>query len=130
MLNEWAEKRGDSFVISHEGVGWVDERGYNEPTNQNTADTKAFEQKHGVLNDVHARQPKKKETDPAPDLSEIEPDKWYHTHQAARFLGMNPKYLSNDLIQNGRLKAVKRGRRNVIQGKEILTYAKKYPSNS
>lgn len=40
MLNEWAEKRGDSFVISHEGVGWIDERGPVVPTNQNKQDKK------------------------------------------------------------------------------------------
>jgi len=27
-LNDWAKERGDSFSICHEGVGWVDERGY------------------------------------------------------------------------------------------------------
>jgi hypothetical protein len=30
-LNAWAEKRGDLFVISHEAVGWIDERGYVVP---------------------------------------------------------------------------------------------------
>jgi hypothetical protein len=35
MLNEWAEKRrGDSFSISDDGVGWFDERGYVEPAKQ------------------------------------------------------------------------------------------------
>jgi hypothetical protein len=40
MLNEWAERRGDIFVISHEGVGWFDERGYVLPTNRDLYDTK------------------------------------------------------------------------------------------
>lgn len=31
-LNEWGEARGDSFFISDESVGWVDERGYMNPT--------------------------------------------------------------------------------------------------
>lgn len=37
MLNEWAEKRGHSFAISTDGVGWYDERGYVLPSNQDTA---------------------------------------------------------------------------------------------
>jgi hypothetical protein len=39
-LNEWAEKRGDSFVISNEGLGWYDERGYVQPANQAIKDVK------------------------------------------------------------------------------------------
>lgn len=31
-LNDWAEKQGDSFTLSHEGRGWVDERGYILPS--------------------------------------------------------------------------------------------------
>ena len=30
-LNSWAMGRGDEFSISHEGVGWVDERGWVVP---------------------------------------------------------------------------------------------------
>lgn len=31
ILNLWAAKRGDSFTISHDGVGWIDERGWHAP---------------------------------------------------------------------------------------------------
>lgn len=34
VLNQWAGKRGDSFVISHEGVTWFDERGWLTVTDQ------------------------------------------------------------------------------------------------
>lgn len=37
-LNEWGETRGDSFFISDEPVGWVDERGYMNPTDQSSDD--------------------------------------------------------------------------------------------
>ena len=34
VLNQWAGKRGDSFVISHDGVVWFDERGWLTVTDQ------------------------------------------------------------------------------------------------
>jgi hypothetical protein len=94
------------------------------------AAVKTFEQKRGIQNEPNAQKGKREDKCPAPDLSEIQLDKWYTTSSAARYLDMTTKYLQNDLIPNGKLKAQKRGRRNKVQGQEILNYAKKYPSTS
>lgn len=39
LLNQWADERGDSFIISHDGVGWFDERGFVSTVNQSTPDS-------------------------------------------------------------------------------------------
>jgi hypothetical protein len=90
----------------------------------------AFKQKHGLPEEAKTNTEKKKDRSPAPDLSTIMPMQWYATRLAARYLGMTEKYLQNDLIPSGKLKAQKRGRRNEVQGQEILNYAKKYHSTS
>lgn len=40
-LNEWGKTRGDSFFISDEPVGWIDERGYMNPTGAPAAKVEA-----------------------------------------------------------------------------------------
>ena len=85
----------------------------------------AFEKNHG-LKAININKGKNNDDRTAPDLSEVLPDRWYTVDQAARLLDLAPKYLRNDLIPLGKLKAEKRGKRNLIKGTEILNYAKRF----
>lgn len=127
LLNQWAAKRGDSFIISHEGIVWLDERGYVVPANQ-----KVVRRPKGSNEVPKTDVPKveKPDKDPLPHPSEIQPHKYYSTSQAARFLGMNQKYLQNELIPNKQLAAQKRGTRLYILGEDILKYFRQYGSDS
>lgn len=126
LLNQWAGKRGDSFTISHDGVGWIDERGYIVLANQ-----KVGRQSKGNNKSPNAKVPKvwKQDKDPLPSLSEIQPHKYYPTSQAAKFLGVSLKYLQNELVPEKKLAAQKRGGRHYILGEEILKYIRQYASN-
>ena len=119
MLNEWAERRSDSFVISHERVGWVDERGYVEPTKQDTLDTT---EKRDSQKNPSAQKIKTKEKGPAPDLSCISHEKWYSTFQTAKILVLTPKHVRDILIMEGKLKAEKRPNHWMVQGQTIIDY--------
>jgi hypothetical protein len=119
ILNEWAKKRGDYYSISNEGTGWLDERGYNPP------DQKKAEKPKGPkdLPDTNSEKRDKR----IPDISEILPDKLYHTNQVARFLGVSQKYVQNDLIPHGKLRAGKMGSRYVVKGQTIRDYRESKP---
>lgn len=74
ILNQWAGKRGDSFVISHDSVVWFDERGWLTVTDQvaprhaNTESTVAFktpahidwrDTAHKIQDEIQTAQPSK-----------------------------------------------------------------------
>lgn len=120
-LNEWAEKRGDFFVLSTEGVGWFDDRGLVTPEAQQHAqpptDHRCLEHTVTVEGD-----------DPissVPDTSEITPERWYETNRTARFVGKSHKYVQNVLISYFPNKK-KSGRKWLIQGKDIIEYMTQY----
>lgn len=119
MLNEWAEKRGDHFTISNEGIGWIDERGYNLPVQETGEKLKGAEE---LSNRNSQKKENRQGRDPIPDTSEILPEKLYSTNQVARLLGVAQKYVQNDLIPNGTLKAEKIGWRHFVKGQTIREY--------
>jgi hypothetical protein len=118
MLNEWAEKRGDCFTISNEGIGWFDERGYNLPTQEKAEKPKGAEE---LPNTYHHKR-EKKDRGPIPDVSAIRPEHLYPTNQVARLLGVTQKYVQNDLIPNGTLRAEKIRSRYFVKGQTIRDY--------
>lgn len=89
----------------------------------------AFEKKHGLLEEENTKISKKKEKSSAPDISEIDPKKWYSTHLAAPLLRVTQKHLQNN-INNGKFVATKRGSRWEMQGSAILNYLEKKNSES
>jgi len=90
----------------------------------------SFERKHAIQQKGKTERAEKADRDPLLDLSAVISNRWYFTFEAARFLGMQQKYLQNDLIPNGKLPAKRVGKRYVILGEEIRNYAKKYSPKS
>lgn len=77
---------------------------------------RAFEQKHGIAGE-------RNDKSLIPDISEIQPEKWYATAQAARFLAVTHKYLQNELVY--KLSRKKVGKAWRVSGRAIREYLEK-----
>jgi len=120
QLNQWGSKRGYSFIISTDGVGWIDERGYVVPAKQQDATKAGDKIPHKTVQRI-----KKKDKIPVPDIGEIDPDKLYGTNRVAYFLGVSQKHVQNILIPEEKLKAKKNPHHWKVKGQDLLRYLEK-----
>lgn len=88
----------------------------------------AFERKHGLQREANVHTEEKIDKDSIPDVSQIDPLKWYTTSRTARLLGVTQKHLQNRLIR--KLRAEKTGGRWRIQGQKIHEYRKEHSPDS
>jgi len=89
-----------------------------------------FEQDHDLSEKTSHNEVEDYDRHAVPDLSKVDPAKWYRTNLAARFLGKDVKYLRNELIPSKKLASEKRGRNTFVSGQAILDYSKKYCDHS